>query len=90
MNAIDPEIRFFWRTPQKEEIDFILKTTSGPLPIESKYSSEIGRRETRALEKFCRKYGCREAVIITKNDEKTINLAETGVRLLPLWKWLLQ
>ncbi len=88
--ALDARIGFFWRTPQKEEIDFILKTGSGPLPVESKYSAEIGKREYRAIEKFCRKYGARQAVIITKNDEKTTNSKETAVKLVPLWKWLLQ
>ncbi len=67
-----------------------MKTDGGPLPIESKYSLDIGKRETRVLEKFCRKYGCREAIVITKNEEKTTGLAQAGVKLMPLWKWLLE
>ncbi|MFA5050344.1 MAG: ATP-binding protein [Candidatus Micrarchaeia archaeon] len=72
--------KFFWRNPQKDEIDIIL--TEPLLPIEVKYQEnpEIG-----GMKKFQERFNARKGLVITKNTDKK----EKGIEFIPLWKWLL-
>lgn len=49
-----PENVFFWRTKDKKEIDFILRTPKGILPIEVK--SDFARFQSAAVSGFASKY----------------------------------
>ncbi len=46
----------FWRTPQKDEVDIILKKQNKLIPIEVKYKSQITKNDLRSLLKFCDKF----------------------------------
>jgi hypothetical protein len=74
----------FWRTPQKDEVDIILADKK-PLPVEVKYRAHIAQRDARSLLKFCRRYGVREAVIVTRDLLKTEAVGDVVVRYLPAW-----
>ena len=77
---------FFWRTPQKEEIDFISKKDSVIVPIEVKYANRINPKDLNAIQKFSKKNKTSLAIIITKDTEQISG--ET--KMIPAWKWLLQ
>ncbi len=77
---------FFWRTPQKDEIDFISKKGSKIIPIEVKYANKIHPKDLNAIKKFSKKNKTSTAIIITKDTEQQ----NQGTKMIPAWKWLLE
>lgn len=77
---------FYWKG--KREVDFVVRRPKGPEAINVTFGEEISKREKEALEEF--KKTCREKIsgltIITKDVDRT----ENEIRLVPLWKWLLE
>ena len=92
--AIETDSKFFWRTPFKDEIDFILEDFDGKkiCPIEVKYKNVILDRDARILIKFCIKNKLQEGVIITKEleKEKRITKDSRKIRIIfePAWKFM--
>jgi len=76
----------FWRTPQKDEVDFIIQKQ---LPIEVKYQSQINNSDVRSIVKFCKKYHVNKGIIITKDllEKRTIDTIE--LVFIPAWFFLL-
>ncbi len=73
--------KFFWRSPQHDEVDVML---TGPLrPVEVKYREQP---DAGGIWKFQHNFKVRGGTIITKDAEKK----EGGLAYVPLWKWLLQ
>lgn len=83
--------RFFWRTPQRDEVDLILTTDSGVIPIEIKIRGDIKKRDATPLFKFMVKYGVKQGYIISDATETSFS-GDTGVvAVIPYWKyWTLQ
>ena len=77
---------FFWRTPQKDEIDFISKKDSATIPIEVKYANKIHPHDLNAIKKFAKKNKTNTAIIITKDTEQQ----NQETKMIPAWKWLLE
>lgn len=75
--------KFFWRTPQKDEVDIILEIDKKLMPIEIKYKN---KPDKKSVIKFMEKYKLKEGYVITKDLEKD----EEGIKFVPLWKWLLK
>lgn len=90
--ALETGSRFFWRTPSKEEVDFILEENTSFFPLEVKWKQVILPREFRGLIKFCRKFQVCRGGLISKNieEKKTVYLdgSEVTIEVLPAWKWL--
>lgn len=76
---------FFWRTPQKDEIDFISKKDSLLIPIEVKYANKINSQDLNAIRKFSLKNKVGESIIITKDTEQI----SKETKMTPAWKYLL-
>jgi len=57
----------FWRQGEKE-IDFLINQGDRQLPIEVKFSNEIGSREIATILDFMRKKKTEYGVIVTKNE----------------------
>lgn len=81
-NKIEADL--FWKN--RNEVDFVHENT----PIEVKYKEKINSEDFKAIREFMKKFSVKEGIIITKKDEKIINFAEGRIRLIPLWKWLLE
>ena len=66
--------QFFWRDPNRHEIDFVeIKNDNSIIPIEIKYKEKIQTREFKNLIFFLKKFGCRKAIVFKKGvDEKSI------------------
>lgn len=79
---------FFWRTPQKEEVDIVLDTGI-LLPIEVKYRNRIESSDTDSIVKFMKTCRLKKGIVVTKDffEEKEID----GKRILfvPVWLFLL-
>lgn len=89
------DAKFFWRTPQKYEVDVILKEKSKIIPIEVKYKEYISKKDIKNLLRFCEKFNVEEAVMITqsKSNEEIFKLKSGNkirIKFIPAWKFLLQ
>jgi len=83
--------KFFWKTPQKDEIDLILSRDKEVFPVEVKIRNEIKERDTKPIFKFLKKYKFRKGYIISRQTEKNILRAGFEVKIIPYWKyWTLQ
>ena len=76
----------FWRTKDKAEIDFILETPQGPLPLETKYAHLKEVKLTRGLQSFLKKYQPRQAFVVNLSLKKTIFWSKTKVHFIPFWE----
>lgn len=69
------QAKFFWRTPQKDEVDIILRQRKSIAPIEVKYKQKIRESEKKPLLKFCYQFKLQEGLMLTKDftsEEKKI------------------
>lgn len=86
----DEETRLFYYN-KGVEVDFCVPETATTYQVS--YSIDdpsTYERETTALAKFTAAFPNYKAVIITKNEEKTIQINGMDVNVVPIWKWLLQ
>ena len=61
--------------------------------IQASYSinnEETREREISALLKVAKHLDAKRLTIVTYNEEQTIQIGETRINVVPLWKWLLQ
>ncbi len=78
---------FFWRSPQKDEVDLVLATEEGVVPIEIKMRSDIRARDAKPLFKFMTKYGINEGLIISSNLETAFKHGDIKVEVIPYWRY---
>jgi len=74
----------FWKNGN--EVDII----NNGIPIEVKYQEQINSEDFKALKDFMRKFNKKEAIMVTKKEERSINFDEGKIKLIPVWKWLLE
>ncbi|HDD71391.1 MAG TPA: DUF4143 domain-containing protein, partial [Candidatus Aenigmarchaeota archaeon] len=79
--------RFFWRTPQKDEVDVIEEKL---IPIEVKYKSSISKSDTKSLVKFCKKFGVKKGVMVTKDIKRAENVDGVKIEFIPIEEFLLK
>ncbi len=76
----------FWRTPQKNEVDFILRREAGEIiPIEVKYSNFDSPEIPSGLLAFIGRYSPKTAVIVTKNFFSALKRDKTDIVFVPAW-----
>ncbi len=78
--------QFFWRSPQKNEVDVILLWNNDVIPIEVKIRERIREKDASSLFKFIKKYNAQNGMMITLNTEKTLEKNGLRVNLVPYWK----
>lgn len=81
------DAKFFWRDKYKDEVDIVLLKDKEIIPIEIKYRNQPG--SNKGLQKFLKKYKCREAVIVTKDTRKKAKDAN-GIEWVPVYEFLLK
>jgi len=77
---------FFWRTPQKEEIDIILGLEK-PTPLEVKFKRNIS--DLSAIIKFMEKYKLKQGIVITRDTFEERRINGKVLLLIPAWLFLL-
>lgn len=92
-NILKEKIRFsekiyFWRTKDGAEVDFILETAKGPIPLETKYSHLKETKPTRSLKSFIKKYQPKEAFVVNLSLKKTIIFKQTKIHFIPFYELL--
>jgi predicted AAA+ superfamily ATPase len=78
--------RFFWRNPQKQEVDIILEHKGKPRPIEVKYQNQISGSDLRDLKNFMKHYNVSQGVLISKDMEDIVNTPFGEIQIIPAWK----
>lgn len=67
------------------EVDFVVKQPEKTIPIEVKWREQIKKPKT--LEKIVKKWGLKESIMVTKNDD--VSFSESGQLSIPLWYFLM-
>jgi len=78
----------FWRSPQKDEVDIIIKGREA-LPLEVKYQSQITGGDFKSVLKFCKKFRVKKGIIVTKDLFEKRNIENIEILLIPAWLFLL-
>ena len=87
---------FYWRSPQNEEVDFVIKEGLRVTRL-IQVCTDIAdpktlKREMRALIKASQELHCEDLLILNDRVDRTDTFkwqdAERPIRLEPLWKWL--
>ena len=75
----------FWRTPQKDEVDIVIKRNNEVIPIEIKYKNQITKKDLKGIVKFMKKFKVKRGIIVTKDVLKE----ENDILYMPAWLFLL-
>jgi len=89
---------YYWKSPQKEEVDFVLKKdTKIKQLIQVCYDMsdpDTKKREIKALLKASKELKCSNLLIINQDYSGEENSEWFGIKgkikFIPLWKWLLE
>jgi hypothetical protein len=87
---------FYWRSPQNEEVDFVVKEglqVTRLIQVCADLSNpKTLKREMRALVKASQELHCQDLLLLNDREDRTETFkwqnAERSIRLLPLWQWL--
>jgi predicted AAA+ superfamily ATPase len=82
----------YWRNREGLEVDFLLLDESG---VERMIQVSYGilraeKREIKELVSCSEEMGVKEGVIITRGEEGVRNVDGVEIKLIPLWKWLIE
>ena len=91
--VVSVNAKFFWRTPQKYEVDIILEENGKIIPLEVKYKENITAKDLKNLLRFCERFNVKEALMITKNKsgETEFKLKnKIKIKFIPAYKFLLE
>jgi predicted AAA+ superfamily ATPase len=77
---------FYFRSPQKEEIDMVIVKDKKLIPIEVKIRRTILSRDLSAIIKFCKKFDVEKCYVITLDTHEVIEKNEIKIALIPYWK----
>ncbi|MBI2675949.1 MAG: ATP-binding protein [Candidatus Aenigmarchaeota archaeon] len=78
----ETEIRY-WRTLAKAEVDFVVLSPHGPIPVEVKYQSFKKPKVSRSLRSFIEAYRPKRAVIVTADYWNSMELGQTRIKFVP-------
>ena len=81
---------FFYN--QNVEIDFYIPETKTAVQVCYSLDKVDGTfdREVGALQKISKVLDCEKLLIITYEEEKTLQIANETIKVVPVWKWLLE
>lgn len=74
---------FYWLDKARNEVDIVISFKNEVIPIEVKYSDNIGKKDIRGLIKFCEEFKAR-GLVITKDILKN----EGNIMFIPAWLFL--
>lgn len=87
----------YFRTRQGWEIDFVAVRKAGKrnqrMILQVAYSiqgAEARERELRGLPETARHLRADRVIVVTFNDEETLDVAGTRVQVVPAWRWLVE
>lgn len=75
---------FYWLDRARNEVDMVVTLKNEVVPIEVKYSNEIGKRDLKGLVKFCEEFNTK-GIVVTKDILKD----DGNILFIPAWLFLL-
>ncbi|WP_194847499.1 ATP-binding protein [Candidatus Neptunochlamydia vexilliferae] len=79
---------------EKKECDFITRKENRitqAIQVSASLSDEkVKNRELEGLMEAMNAYGLKEGLIITENEQNTLDINSFTVKVIPIWKWLLE
>ena len=89
---------FYWKNQQQEEVDFVVKEglhITQLIQVCTDISNpKTLKREMRALVKASQELNCEELLILNNQEDRTETITwqnvERQIRLMPLWRWLIE
>ncbi|MGB9707611.1 MAG: ATP-binding protein [Microgenomates group bacterium] len=85
--GIDPLFHLhFWRTKQKQEVDFVIQEKGKPVPYEVKYQTFSQPKIPSGLRAFIRRYKPLRAYVVNKNLKERVFLGKTEIFFLAPWE----
>lgn len=85
------EAVFFWRTPRQDEVDIIVASDAGPVPIEVKIAERFDPRDAGAVFKFMNQFDVTRGVLVSDKAETDLSRGANRISVIPYWKyWTLQ
>ena len=84
---------FYWRDERGKEVDFLIVENYRPIKlIQACYelTFENLKREIDPLLKASKQLNCNSLEILTWSQQRTIEVNNRKIKVIPLWKWILQ
>jgi len=81
------EGRFFYRSPQKDEVDMVYIKDQKVIPVEIKIKSSLRKDDFRGIVNFMRRHKIQKALMITAQDEGLWTKGRYQVQMIPYWKY---
>ena len=92
LRRVYPEV-FYYKTRSGREVDFILPVRGRSKLLvqvcESLAVPQTRKRELASLEDAMAELGLKEAFIVTRNEENTVETGLGTIRMVPAWRFLL-
>lgn len=85
--VISLQAQFFWRTPQKDEVDLVHTRDKEVVPVEIKIRGDIRKRDVAPLFKFMARYKIRRGYMVSDDLETSFSSDSGTVRVVPYWKY---
>ena len=79
--------QFFYRSPQKEEVDLVIESQHKALPVEIKIREKIRMKDLKPLTRFMKRFKSEQAVVISKNEDRIEKTENLKVTILPYWRY---
>ncbi|MDD5675814.1 MAG: hypothetical protein PHC61_16710, partial [Chitinivibrionales bacterium] len=88
-------VRYCLTREKRQEVDFVAMNPRGKISAAIQVCMDISnnetlKREIEPLVSVARYYGCRENCIVTLNQSKSLKLDGVSIRVVPVWRWLLE
>jgi len=85
---------YYYQTKKGHEVDFVAvpRDNSPPKLVQVCHTltEDSRRREIRPIGEAGRMLGISEVVVVTMDEEESLNIDGIGVRVVPAWKWFLE
>jgi predicted AAA+ superfamily ATPase len=81
--------RYFWRDRHKHEVDLVLDTPGGLLPVEIKYQNRISPADIKNLLIFMEEYNVSTGILVTKDLFDKRIAGDREILYFPAWVALL-
>lgn len=78
---------FFYRSPQKEEIDIIYVKDKTVVPVEVKIRNKINEKDAKAMFRFMSLFDLNKGILISKEQENTFKQDNRIIRVIPYWMY---
>lgn len=84
---------YYYRTSGNHEVDFLIKNNEGQVLIfqvcETLADPNTRKREVRALQAAMTELNLDKSILITRNEQETIQVESGLIEVQPIWKFLL-